>query len=88
MTWTAPDVIRDDEPSDGDERALLELFCTPENRNAEFDEVDAAAAPDDLEVYRAEVAWVTDTIRHRSLEDTFYEPHRESRPTLRGCTCR
>ncbi|MBF8186033.1 DinB family protein [Nonomuraea sp. K274] len=58
------------------------LYCTDDDLNAEF-EVDGADAESDLAAYVREIESVRRTVAGRSLEETFMDPRREIRMSLR-----
>jgi len=59
------------------------LYCTEDNWNADFDEVDKGDAEADFAAYSAEVERARAVVAERSLDDTFFHSHRDATLNVR-----
>jgi uncharacterized damage-inducible protein DinB len=59
------------------------LYCSEDNRDGDFDDVESADAAADLEALFAETAAVREVVARHGLEDTFVHPRTHETMSLR-----
>ena len=59
------------------------IYCTDDNWDADFDEVDAGDPAEAFETYLREVELARKAVAGRSLEETFFHTHRDTDISVR-----
>jgi uncharacterized damage-inducible protein DinB len=62
---------------------VTDIYCSPDNRDGDFDDVAGADPEVDFATFRAEVDAARRTVAGRSLDDTFTTPRRATARSVR-----